>query len=82
MKNVSLGYFRSERKPFHRQCWRRYHSIKIKKDIIAYVALVIVAFMIFGVWLFLLTGLMGIIAFILCVVVLIMLGVAYYRIEE
>ena len=82
MKNVSLGLFSSERKLFHTECWRKYHGIRMKKDAIAYVALVDVAFLLFGSVLFLVLGTLGFITLALCIVILIALGVAYYRIKE
>lgn len=83
MKNVSLGWFRSERKPFHTECWRKYHGIRMKKDAIEIVALIDGAFLLFGgAFLLFVLGTLGFIALALCVALLISLGIAYYRIEE
>jgi hypothetical protein len=82
MKNVSLGWFRSERKPFHTECWRKYHGIRMKKDAIGYVAIADGAFLLFGLGLFMVSGTLGILALSLCLALFAGLGVAYYRIEE
>jgi hypothetical protein len=82
MKNVSTGYFTSERKPFHMECWRKYHGIRMKKDAIGYVAIADGGFLLFGLWLFMVLGTLGIIALGLCLALFVGLGVAYYRIEE
>ncbi|MGD0449489.1 MAG: hypothetical protein ABSA79_00355 [Candidatus Bathyarchaeia archaeon] len=83
MKNVSTGYFSSERKPFHKDCWKTYHGIRMKKDAIAYVAIALVAFLIFGgIVLSVIAGILGIIVSVSCIAVLIILGIAYYRIKE
>lgn len=34
MKGVSLGLFISDRKPFHTECWRKYHTYWLKRDIL------------------------------------------------
>jgi hypothetical protein len=47
MKKVSTGYFSSDRKPFHMECWKKYHGIRMKKDALEIVALVDGAFLIF-----------------------------------
>lgn len=83
MKNVSTGYFSSERKPFHKECWKKYQGIRMKKDAIEYVALADGAFLILGI--FLVAAFFGIVPFIIlasCIAILITLGVAYYRIKE
>jgi hypothetical protein len=82
MKNVSVGWFNSERKPFHTECWRKYHRIRMKKDAIGYIAIADGAFLLFGAWLFLVSGTLGLVALILCIALFISLGIAYYRIEE
>ena len=44
MKEVSLGPFRSERKPFHEECWKRYHSYTLKKNLLAAAILILLCF--------------------------------------
>jgi hypothetical protein len=82
MKNVSVGWFNSERKPFHTECWRKYHRIRMKKDAIGYVAIGDGAVLLFGLGLFLVFGIIGLVVLVLCVTLFISLGIAYYRIEE
>ena len=84
VKSVSTGWFNSDRKPFHTECWRKYHGIKMKKVAIEVVALIDGGFLVFGggaVLLFLL-GTLGLIAVVLSIALLIYLGVTYYRIEK
>ena len=44
MKEVSLGLFRSERKPFHEECWERYHSYTLKKNLLAAAIFILLCF--------------------------------------
>jgi hypothetical protein len=83
MKNVSVGWFNSERKPFHTECWEKYHGRKMKRDAIEYIAVADGSVLIFlGFPLFLFFGTIGLIVVGLCFAFLICLGVAYYHIEE
>jgi len=82
VKSVQVGWFSSERKPFHMDCWTKYHGRKWKRDAIAFVALADGAFLLFFSSFFLILGTIGLIAIGLCFALLICLVVAYYRIEE
>jgi len=82
MKNVQTGYFSSERKPFHLECWRVFHARRRKRDLIGYAAILNFSILIFGVGLFMIAGLVGLIALGLSIVLFIGLAVAYYRMEE
>ena len=82
MKNVSTGYFGSERKPYHEECWKKYHGTRMKKDAIGYVAIANGAILLFGLAFFLIAGMLGLVILGFCIALFISLGVAYYRIEE
>jgi len=44
MKEVSLGLFRSERKPFHENCWEEYHRYTLKKGLLAAAIFILLCF--------------------------------------
>jgi hypothetical protein len=83
MKNVSTGYFSSERKPFHNVCWKKYHATKIKKDAIEYVALADGGFLILSI--LLVTAFSGIASFAILgatIAILIGLGYTWFKLEK
>lgn len=84
VKKVSLGEFRSERKPFHKECWTMYHARETKKSALQYGALAIVIFLWVGVapiYLIINTTL-GLILLALSIALLVSLGIMYFRIEK
>ena len=83
MKNVSTGYFSSERKPFHKDCWKKYHATRMKKDAIEYIALTDTLLLLFvGLPAVLMIGIFGFMILALFIAILIVSGVAYYRIKD
>ena len=83
VKNISTGMFSSERKSFHKECWKKYRVTKMKKDAIEYGALADGGFLILSI--FLVAAFSGIVPFIALgstIAILIGLGYAYFRIEK
>ena len=88
MKNVSLGWFNEERKPFHKECWRKYHGREMKKSVISYGGLLVfffgaifVAYLAFNFGA-VFYGILPLIALGSLIALLIYLGIVYYRIEK
>jgi hypothetical protein len=86
MRNIQAGLLglASERKPFHAECWRKYHGTKMKRDLIAYVAIGAGVCSPFFAMFWLLAGFgeAWAIPTVFCVALFIFLIVEYYRIEE
>lgn len=83
VKNVSTGMFSSDRKSFHKDCWKTYHSNKMKKDAIEYGALADGGFLILGI--ILVAGFPEIASFAILgstIAILIGLGYAWFKLEK
>jgi len=83
MKNVSTGYFSSERKPFHKEHWKTYRTTKMKKDAIEYIALADGGFLILGIWLVAVFPEIASLAVLgSTIAILIGLGYAWFKLEK
>jgi hypothetical protein len=84
VKKVSLGEFRSERKPFHKECWREYHGMKVRKEALQYGALAVIAFLMVGALpiYYFVSKTLGVIVVAFSIAVLVFLAIKYYRIEK